>query len=228
MKKVISFSVYGSDPKYTIGALRNLQLSKHIYPDWDIYLYYNNTVPNDMIEKYKEYDHVTFFDMTGYNIPGMFWRFLPRDCERFISRDTDSRLSMREKYAVDEWIESNKTLHVMRDHPHHDGAPIMGGLFGIVIKDDFIIEDKINFWIEGKDRSLFNRWGDVLFLNMEIYEKYKKEGDMISHDSVWMHHPYSKPFPQPMENYNFIGEIFDGNDNRYPQYQEWMTRKELR
>jgi len=100
-------------------------------------------------------------------------------------------------------------------------------MFGLVIKDEYVIEDQINKWIDGKDRSTSNRWGDVLFLS-DIYEKYKNDGDMIVHDSVWTHHPYSKPFPQPMENYNFIGEIFDGDDNRYPQYQEWMNRKEIR
>ncbi len=228
MKKIISISVFGDNPKYTIGALKNIQLSKEFYPDWDIYLYYNITVPIDIVNMYKEFDHVTLLDMTNYNIPGMFWRFLPRNCERFISRDADSRLSEREALAVDEWIKSEKTLHVMRDHPHHDGAPIYGGLFGIVIKDDFIIEDEINKWIIGKDNSLFNRWGDVLFCNQIIYEKYKNEGDMISHDSVWNDYPYSKPFPKPMENYRFIGEIFDENDNRYPQYTEWISKNELR
>ena len=33
-KKVISFSLYGNDPKYCVGAIKNAKLAKYIYPDW--------------------------------------------------------------------------------------------------------------------------------------------------------------------------------------------------
>jgi hypothetical protein len=226
MKKVISFSIYGDSPKYTVGLLKNIELSKIIYPNWDIYVYYNNTVPVNIIEKYKKYDHVKIINMDGYNIPGMFWRFLPKDCERFISRDADSRLSTREKYAVDEWIESSKKMHVMRDHPHHS-VKAFGGMVGFVVDEKLILENEINKWIIGKDRNLFNKWGDVLFLET-IYDKYLKEDQLITHDSFFVEYPCSKPFPKVMENYHFVGEIFDENDQRYYQYTEWINKKELR
>ena len=37
MKKVISFSLYGNDPKYTIGMIKNVNISKELYPDWICY-----------------------------------------------------------------------------------------------------------------------------------------------------------------------------------------------
>ena len=43
----------------------------------------------------------------------------------FISRDADSVLSKRESAAVQDWLRSGKTLHVMHDH-HQHGAPILG------------------------------------------------------------------------------------------------------
>lgn len=46
---------------------------------------------------------------------------------RFISRDTDSRLGLRESAAVDEWVKSGKMLHTMRDHPVGHTAPILAG-----------------------------------------------------------------------------------------------------
>ena len=46
-----------------------------------------------------------------------------------ISRDADSRLSLREKEAVEKWINSDKDFHIMRDHPHHY-YPILGGTWG--------------------------------------------------------------------------------------------------
>ena len=32
MKKVISFCLWGNDPKYNVGAIRNAEIAKEIYP----------------------------------------------------------------------------------------------------------------------------------------------------------------------------------------------------
>lgn len=224
IKRAISFSIYGNLPKYTIGLLKNLELVEKIYPDWLVYIYYNNTVPYNIIEECKKYSFVRLFDMTNVNIPGMFWRFLPNDVERFISRDTDSRLSMREKYAVDEWIESNKTLHIMRDHPKWHNIKIFGGMFGLIVNEDLKI--KIENWLIDKDKSTFNRGGDVEFLNT-LYFRYLVKKDIIAHDSYFLNnYPYSKPFPTKLENYRFVGEIFDENDNRQEHYLDWIDKIE--
>ena len=34
MKKIIAFSLWGDQPKYTVGAIKNADLAKEIYPDW--------------------------------------------------------------------------------------------------------------------------------------------------------------------------------------------------
>ena len=60
------------------------------------------------------------------------WRFLPLGdptVSMFAVRDSDSRLSFREKAAVDEWINSTLPFHAMRDHPAH-WSPILAGLWG--------------------------------------------------------------------------------------------------
>ena len=59
------------------------------------------------------------------------WRFFPTldtQVEIFMSRDLDSPIKPREVEAVDEWVKSEKALHVMRDHPAH-GVPMLGGLW---------------------------------------------------------------------------------------------------
>lgn len=226
MKKVISFSIYGNDRKYTIGLLKNLELSKTIYPYWEIYIYYNDTVPKDMIDKYKEFNNVKLYNMNEFNCPGVLWRFLPDDCDLFISRDADSRLSLREKEAVDEWILSDKKLHIIRDHPHH-GVEIHAGLFGLKVEDDFKMKDKIlKFINKNNNNDLYNKISDRMFLMEYVYHHYKDNS--LSHDSCFTQYINSKPFPSPMKNYHFVGEIFDDNDNRYPQYREWINRKEIR
>jgi len=222
-KKVISFSVYGDSPKYTIGLLKNLELVQSIYPGWSVYVYYNNTVPVDIIETARQFKFVEFFDMTNENMPGMFWRFLPKDVELFISRDTDSRLSMREKNAVDEWIKSGKSLHIMRDHPVWHNVKMFGGMFGLIVKED--LKPNIEKWLENRDRSLFNRGSDCDFLFEEIYDKYLINNDIIAHDS-YFNFPLSLPFPSKLEDYRFIGEIFDENNNRQEHYKDWIDKQE--
>ena len=228
MDKVISFSIYGDKLMYTVGLLRNLELSKEIYPGWKVYVYYNNTVPSEFIEKYRQFDNCELFDMTGFNCPGVLWRFLPKDgVERFISRDADSRLLIREKLAVDEWIQSGKSLHIMRDHPHH-GYPIYAGLFGLVVTENLNLKDDIlTFVNRNNGNDLFNKFADTPFLNEFVYNKYVGSGDMICHDSYYTTYPFSKPFPVKLKDYKFIGEIHDEYDNRNNDYLIWMNKKEV-
>ncbi len=46
------------------------------------------------------------------------------------SRDLDSHISLREATAVAEWAASNRSYHIMRDHPFHS-VEILGGMFGM-------------------------------------------------------------------------------------------------
>lgn len=227
MKKVISFSIYGNLPKYTRGLIRNIELRDSIYPDWTIYIYYNETVPKEIIDEYKKYSNVVLFDMTYFSSPGMIWRFFPmNDVERFISRDADSRLSMREKHAVDEWIRSGKKLHIMRDHPHHK-TEMYGGMFGLMPQGVDLKNDYVNWRV--KESNVFKRDTDVHFLKEFVYKRLLN--DQICHDSVFTIYPNSKPFPTKLDDYKFIGEIYDidenGNDVRFWQYKEWIGKTEL-
>lgn len=54
---------------------------------------------------------------------------LPHQVDRWIVRDSDSRLNPRERFAVEEWIQSGKAVHTIRDHPNHE-RPLNGGLWG--------------------------------------------------------------------------------------------------
>ena len=47
----------------------------------------------------------------------------------FIPRDLDSRFSDREKEAVSNWLQSNSSFHIMRDHPDQ-GIPMLGSMWG--------------------------------------------------------------------------------------------------
>jgi hypothetical protein len=133
MKKIISFSLYGNNPKYTYGAICNAEIAKIIYPDWVCRFYCGNSVPQNIIKILSNYDNVEIVEMVEDNVISyMTWRFLSyddSDVDIVICRDTDSRLSFREKRLVDLFISSDFLFHDIRDHHLH--MHIMGGTWGM-------------------------------------------------------------------------------------------------
>lgn len=208
--KYISFSLWGNNPLYNVGAVRNAELCKTIYPDWKMVVYYNNSVPSETIHKLSELDVITI-DMSSSNLYGMFWRFLATslpDSEYSVFRDCDSRITLREKMAVDEWINSGKSLHVMRDHPYHripygnDRLGILGGMWGI--KSDSV---KLNEMINQFSKSTEHNYGNDQTFLRNVYFLF--ENDRTTHDEFFE----NNPFPIKRENGRFVGERIDINEN---------------
>tara|TARA_R100000008_G_C3581995_1_gene169195 strand:+ start:981 stop:1868 length:888 start_codon:yes stop_codon:yes gene_type:complete len=139
-KKVISFSLWGDNPFYNVGAIRNVELAKEYFGGWICRFYIGTSTPKDTIEELKSHDNVEIIMMdSDEGWDGMYWRFYPINDEEvdiMISRDVDCRLSNRDSHAVNEWLKSGKILHIMRDHPMHS-EPIMGGMWGCRTKELF-------------------------------------------------------------------------------------------
>lgn len=235
MKKVISFSLWcqkdsfdkgniNQTPEmYCQGAINNLLLQQNegVYKDWTLRFYINNSVPYNIIEKIKSLNGEVI-NLENTNIPGMFWRFLTindTNVDIFIVRDIDSRISFREENAVNEWMKSDKDLHVIRDHPHHY-YKILGGMWGFrnnskILKTNYI---RNNFMILLdnflKHRNYtFKRMDDMIFLD-EIYDYMT--GNILGHDNFF-NYPENVFFPEEtIENtkqyYKFVGEIIDKDD----------------
>lgn len=208
--KYLSFSLWGDKTIYNAGIISNVKLhAKGIYYNWKIVVYYDNSVPKKTIDTLK-YFGVKLIDMTGTNIYGMFWRFFSEDlpnAEYSCFRDCDSRISLREQLAVNEWINSGKSLHVMRDHPAHiipfgnDRPGILGGMWGIksgAIPLNKMILDYVNNKELGYGadqtflKSVYNLFENDKYTNDEFYEK--------------------KPFPIPRESGVFVGGRIDENE----------------
>jgi hypothetical protein len=142
MKKIISFSIYGSNPKYTHSAIKNARLQPKIYPGWACRFYIDESIPDDIIKELEDLGTEVIVKSKTKGHLGMFWRFEPLkdiSIERFIVRDSDSRLNIREAAAVQEWEESGKEFHIMRDHEQH-AALICGGMWGAT--SEFIQKEK--------------------------------------------------------------------------------------
>jgi hypothetical protein len=205
----LSFSLWGDKPFYNVGAIRNSELIKTVYPDWKMILYYDNTTPQETIKELLKND-VLCIDVTEKNIYGPFWRFyaadLP-DAEYVCFRDCDSRISEREYLAVVEWINSGKTLHVMRDHPAHripygnDEMGILAGMWGLKTKKIFLTE-MINDFCKNNQPTY---GADQKFLKY-IYKTFKN--DKCTHDEFFE----KIPFPIKRQNGRFIGERININE----------------
>lgn len=206
MKKIISFSLYGSDTKYTIGAICNAEIAKIIFPDWICRYYCGESVPNEILDKLKSFSNVEVINMkedTTYSY--MMWRFLPiddNDTEVMLCRDIDSRLSYREKSCVDLFLESNKLLHSIQDHQLHDN--MMGGMWGIKKNNRINMKTLAENWKGGMDY-----FSDQLFIR-EIIKPIFIDTYLV-HCSSYLHN-----FPVEKTDNYFVGEIF--SDNRGKPY----------
>ena len=217
MKKIISFSLWGDNPKYTIGAIKNAELIDTIYPGWIGRFYCGKSVPIDIIEILKTYTNVEVIEMEeNGDWSGMFWRFYAcEDSDVMISRDTDSRLNLREKNAVDELLNSDKDFHIMRDHPYHN-ALILGGMWGVrngILKN---IVDLIKNYNKGDFWQV-----DQNFLREQIYPIVVNTS--FVHDSYHNINPWSKNFSIERIDQEFVGDVFDEHNQRHSQYYKLIS-----
>ena len=131
MNKAISFSLFGDNSKYLIGAIKNAELAKDLMPDWDCRFYYDSSVPVWCLDKLKSMDNVSLHYLENYPYPMTTARFLAfQDADIVICRDVDDRLSYRGLVAVTEWLESGLDFHIIKDHPEQHRTLILAGMWG--------------------------------------------------------------------------------------------------
>ena len=204
--KVIAFSLWGDNPKYTVGAINNVKIAKKVFPDWVCRFYIGPDVPQYIVKTLCELDaECCMMSESGWN--GMFWRFFAADSHDVVlSRDTDSRLGEREKVAVDEWLKGDKDFHIIRDHPYH-ATEILGGMWGArngVLKGvKQMIKDHDNGSYEDKYQV------DQNFLRDVVYPMVKD--DATVHDEFFDKKPFPAGAP-PRTNSYFIGQVYNHLD----------------
>ena len=219
MKKVISFSLWGDNPTYTIGAIKNAELAKVFYPFFECWFYiHEETVPKNIIDYLSSLSNTKIILRNGnlINIKPMMWRFEAIDdpeVEIMISRDTDTRFLLREKLAVYEWINSNKVFHIMRDHPHHN-FKILGGMFGTKKIE------KIPSWIQLMNifqQNNLTKGYDQNFLGDYIYPFIKD--NCIIHSTFNKYEDTCKNFPINYDDeYKFVGEYIYHDESRSTEH----------
>lgn len=201
MNRVISFSVYGTDPVYSSGAIANAVAARQFFPGWTARFYVAESLQGPLTDSLLALgaECVLKPQLTAHD--GMMWRFLAAadpDLDAVIVRDVDALLCPRNREVVDLWLRSGAPFHIIRDHPLHR-ALILGGLWGArgdVVRD---MPDLIDRW------SGTSEYGDdIRFLEAVIYPRVQHtaliHSDYVAHPGETVY-----PIPVPRQDDRWLG-----------------------
>ena len=212
--------MWGDKDIYWVGALKNIELAKKYYPGWICRFYIDRECKKERIDSLKGLNVEIILVDSKDSYHGMFWRFFAAadpEVYAMISRDCDSRLSEREMLCVNEWLESNKDFHIMRDHPYH-AVPILGGMWGCRNKILIDMKNSIEKW-----NKFTNHGIDQDFLGQIIYPIVINNA--IEHIDFNMNYGGNvKPFPSLRVNYEYVGEAYSEDDIRDKYYEVIKNR----
>lgn len=207
MKKIIAFSVWGDNPKYTVGAIRNAQLAQIHFPGWECHFYHDSSVPGIIISALNSFNNSKTIKIDDETF-GAFWRFRAMEKKTIVlSRDTDSRLSSREKQIVDDWLSTDNNLCVIRDHINHYEFPILAGMWGI--RDGLDVSDHKNMDMYNTTHKYLM---DQYYLRDIVWPKYMSScSEYGIKETAWMRDSYLGI------GKDFIGQTYD--ENEVPVYE---------
>ena len=217
---VISFSLWGDNPKYMDGIIDNADVKQRLefYKDWEMWVYHNDSVPERVLDQLTKLNVVLKREETihsDYFVPGerrcfhnATWRFHPAsdpNIDYFISRDADSRLFVRDELAVKEWIASGKSSHIIRDHPVGHSWLMNAGMWGC--KGGFIPDIKGKFHKYWTEKNKSEDAIDQHFLKDIVYPEFVVK-DCFVHDEYYRYEPHATHIKRErhLDDYAFIGE----------------------
>ncbi|KAK7068816.1 hypothetical protein SK128_009264, partial [Halocaridina rubra] len=212
---------------------------KRLYPGWKVWLYTDPRGRSEalcpLLQKYSIFRvcDVNNLPKPLYNISKVLptmWRISPLGdptVDALLVRDTDMLFTEREQAAVQDWLDSLTTFHVMRDHPAHH-AYILAGMWGArwdveekpnssdTIENGNLIRFKNSAPSAQDMRRLRNSMLKMAYLNDEksldqvILRRVlwpEMVGFVVAHDSYLcdVFKSGSKPWPTKRINGTFVG-----------------------
>ena len=212
MDKVIAFSVFGDNPRYAVNIVLNAEQALKFYPGWEVRVFYDSTLPAKVVDRLKTFSNVNLIDMeNGYTYEfiscqhssKVFWRFLAYDDKNVdvvIFRDCDSYLTKREADAVEQWLSTNRPIHLMREVQPGHRSKIMAGMWGIrrTKKCKSIMER----FIDQAGKRYHNDQG---YLNNCIYPLFNPS-DRVVNDVDNAFNDKTHDWPSPRINDEFVGK----------------------
>ncbi len=182
-RNIIAFSLWGDLSRYLDGAVRNARLIPDLYPGWTCRVYHDDSVPEGSLAELSDLgvELVTMAERRNF-FDGLFWRFLPAtdpEVDRFLIRDIDSVVNVKERVAVDQWLASDRYFHAMRDFCSHTElilAGMWGGVGGILPPLNQLLK-------EFKPRTRATETYDQVFLRLAVWPTVSQS--ILTHDSVF-------------------------------------------
>ncbi|NVJ93351.1 MAG: tetratricopeptide repeat protein [Methylocystaceae bacterium] len=192
-KNIISFCLWGNKDIYCSRAIENVRRAQIIYPEWTCRFYCDADVPKKVIDTLKKEGAQVLFVQGGLQKHDrLFWRFFVADdskVDRFICRDCDSLLNCQERVAVDDWIESGKPFHVMRDFVTHVDV-MLAGMWGGLTN---VLPPILGTLLTPQYLSSHTRETDQIFLRERVWGLIRE--DVFVHDSYYSP-DFGVPFPK--------------------------------
>jgi len=214
MKQAISFSLYGSDLRYSVGAIKNAIIAQQILDEeYDLIFFVGQSVPSWVISTLRLFPNVQIIQTDApEDHTAKLWRFLACELDYdFVAfRDADARLSLRELKAHEEFLDSGLDAHIMKDHPIGHNYPINAGMFTVrsaLFKDIRTLIESVeikDYYTQDQDflrNLIYPRIQFSCFVHDEFYET-EVEGKSIRKSYLI----------EPVNQVSHIGAALDEND----------------
>ena len=210
--KIVSFCLYNNVAMYSQGAIENAIQYKKKYPEVVVYMYTRRDVKPETISMLTKNDVKVVYTIYIADWLMMFARFYPAENPNniyFLSRDTDCRPSKREDTAISQWLNSNKSLHIIRDHVFHN-TKILGGLWGLQNNSIPNIRFMIMEWCIKYIKKMNLPGPDQHFLN-SVYALFPI--DKYANDEFHKYEKEKYKINCGRNNKEYVGEAFDETNN---------------
>ena len=213
MKSVFSFSLFGNQDKYCKGLVKNITIIEKEFPGWEAWIYCGDGIPEDTLLELHDHPCVRLIPTQQEGMVNKFYRFFAIDDPEVgicIVRDADSRIYERDQACIQDFLQSEKFAHIIRDHPNHHHL-MMAGMWGIKKSALFFLQNPIQTlfhqWKQTKIDSDF--WSDTLFLCDIIYPKLAHVS--MIHDELQKYEPndFKTPFRFPLLENHFVGQVYE-------------------
>ena len=214
-KRYVSFSLYGDKDIYNCGAVENAKLIPKVLPGWRATFFLGVSVSESLERKLQSLGAMTLRINESETPIAMTWRFRAAyldEVSHILFRDCDSRITKREVSCIQQWLNSGKSYHIIRDHPWH-ASPIMGGLWGVSGSSEI---EYIRSMLNGNLLDFVDDYGlDQKLVSEYVYPRAIEFGNYFVHDA-FRSRERGRMRPPPRKEGAFMGEriLCDGSHNQ--------------
>jgi GR25 family glycosyltransferase involved in LPS biosynthesis len=230
-----SFCIYGTKSIYYEGLIKNLDTIANIEPQPTVLIGYSDDILEEYKTKYEAYAFVKMLKIDkefGESI--MCSRLLQLDTIQtehnkayVFCRDADSRVSKRDIWCMQSFIDSGRKLHIIRDHYYHK-QKIMGGTCG------FYLESQTRFteMFRASQNEFVNMnksYGlDEYFLSNKIYGLFNKEDIFIHSNCVGLLNETINTINiEHDDDSDFIGNVYEEDNRAHFTYSNYINYQHL-